>query len=435
MSHRNGEVPYKHPWPEDQLGNVASVTVGGTPSTSVPEYWNGEVPWMSSGDVHLRRILDVPTRISDLGLRCSNATMVDPPAVAIGLAGQGKTRGTVAIVLCRLCTNQSVALIKGNPHTLDTNYLLYNLEYRYAELRSRSAGGGRAGLSKQLLEAVPVPLPSTTEQSKIADVLSTVDRAIEQTQALIAKQHRIKAGLMQDLLSRGIDAEGNLRSEETHEFKDSPLGRIPIEWDIAELGSLTESYDSITYGVLKPGPYVENGVPLLQIEDVIHGDIQIELLHRISPELDSQYKRTRLRGGEVVVSLVGTIGRIAHLPPSVCGFNLHRNLALVRPVAKHSSRFLYHFLRSEGGQKEFARNSLGSTQALFNLGSLRALCVPLPDPDEQERIAERSDALDAASAKTALARDKLIELKTAMMQDLLTGDKRVTPLLEPAEIT
>ncbi len=77
-----------------------------------------------------------------------------------------------------------------------------------------------------------------SEQIKIADILLTVDHAIEQTEALIAKQQRIKTGLMQDLLTRGIDEQGNLRSEETHEFKESALGRIPVEWEVRTLGEL-----------------------------------------------------------------------------------------------------------------------------------------------------------------------------------------------------
>ena len=234
-------VPFRHPWPERMFGEVGSVTVGGTPSTGVPEYWGGAIPWMASGDVHGRVIDDVPTRISGLGLRHSSAIVVDPPSVAVALAGQGRTRGTAAYIRCALCTNQSVALLKGNPGELDTEYLLHNLSFRYSELRSRSAGGGRAGLTKTILDQLPLPLPAVPEQSKIAEVLSTVDRAIEETEALIAKQQRIKTGLMQDLLTRGIDEDGNLRSEQTHEFKDSPewdLGRISAEWDILQLGEL-----------------------------------------------------------------------------------------------------------------------------------------------------------------------------------------------------
>ena len=230
-------VSFTHPWPEKPFGDIGKVTVGGTPSTAVPNYWGGNVPWMASGDVHLKVITDVPTRISCLGLKKSNATLVEPPSVAVALAGQGKTRGTAALVLCELCTNQSVALLKGDPGKLDTIYLLHNFAFRYEELRSRSAGGGRAGLSKQLLEQVPIPLPPVPEQTKMAEVLSTVDRAIEETEALIAKQQRIKTGLMQDLLTRGIDEHGNLRSEQFHEFKDSPLRRIPVEWDPMPFGS------------------------------------------------------------------------------------------------------------------------------------------------------------------------------------------------------
>src|SRR5450756_2040605 len=119
-------LTFEHPWPEGLIGECGHVTVGGTPSTSVEKYWGGDVPWMASGDVNLKRITDVPKRITESGLRFSNATLVAPPTVAIGLAGQGKTRGTVALVLEKLCTNQSVALISANPAKLNVEYLFYN---------------------------------------------------------------------------------------------------------------------------------------------------------------------------------------------------------------------------------------------------------------------------------------------------------------------
>src|SRR5271157_682498 len=139
--------PFAHPWPESLLKTEADVFVGGTPSTLVPAFWGGEIKWMSSGDVHLRQIHDVPGRITDEGLRHSSAKLIDPPAVAMALAGQGKTRGTVAVTRIRICTNQSVALIKSRTDRLDVEYLFHDLAFRYEELRARSAGGGRAGLS------------------------------------------------------------------------------------------------------------------------------------------------------------------------------------------------------------------------------------------------------------------------------------------------
>ena len=129
-----------------------------------------------------------------------------------------------------------------------------------------SAGQQRVPAS--FLESFKVPAIAKLEQTKIAEILSTVDQAIEQTEALTAKQQRIKTGLMQDLLTRGIDENGNLRSEETHEFKDSPLGRIPVEWDVKRLGIALRRI----CGFLQTGPfgsqlhaheYVHEGVPVV----------------------------------------------------------------------------------------------------------------------------------------------------------------------------
>src|ERR1017187_3112684 len=142
----SSDSQFSHPnWEVRRLGDVAEIILGGTPSTEVRGYWGGTIPWMSSGEVNKKRVFEADGRITEAGLAASNATLVDPPAVAIGLAGQGKTRGTAALVNIRLCTNQSIALIKGLNGFLDTNYLYHNLSGRYEELRTRSAGGGRAG--------------------------------------------------------------------------------------------------------------------------------------------------------------------------------------------------------------------------------------------------------------------------------------------------
>lgn len=115
----------------------------------------------------------------------------------------------------------------------------------YQDLRrqaknSMTGSAGQQRVPKEFFEKFLVPLLTKPEQAKIAEILSTVDRAIEKTEALIAKQQRIKTGLMQDLLTRGIDEHGNLRSEKTHQFKDSPLGRIPVEWEVRRLGESSE---------------------------------------------------------------------------------------------------------------------------------------------------------------------------------------------------
>ena len=134
-----------------------------------------------------------------------------------------------------------LALIRPRNGAIDPIYLAKQISSApIARYFTLNAGGStRFGLPVGVIEDTRIPVAPKPEQTKIAEILSTVDQAINQTEALIAKQQRIKSGLMQDLLTRGIDKDGNLRSEDTHEFKDSPLGRIPVEWETKNLEDLT----------------------------------------------------------------------------------------------------------------------------------------------------------------------------------------------------
>ena len=139
------------------------------------------------------------------------------------------------------CINEHVFLLRGEPDRITQGYLYYSLlsDSGQAQIRLQISGSAQPGLKTGFTKGVTVEFPTDIrEQSMIVRVLSTVDRAIEQTETLIAKYQRIKTGLMQDLLTRGIDEHGNLRSEQTHEFKDSPLGRIPVEWGCDVIGFL-----------------------------------------------------------------------------------------------------------------------------------------------------------------------------------------------------
>jgi len=119
---------------------------------------------------------------------------------------------------------------------VDRAFLKAFIEFHLPSLTAASHGSTMQHITRKELERFSAPLPeSKLEQATISKILTTVDRALEETQALIAKQQRIKTGLMQDLLTRGVDEHGNLRCEQTHAFKDSPLGRIPAEWKVEQV--------------------------------------------------------------------------------------------------------------------------------------------------------------------------------------------------------
>lgn len=116
----------------------------------------------------------------------------------------------------------------------EPEYFCYAVKRWEAYLKGQTSGSGIPHVDKEVLGKLEILKLPRNEQELVANILATLDSAIEQTEALIAKQQRIKTGLMQDLLTKGIDQQGNIRSEATHTFKDSPLGRIPVEWDVQE---------------------------------------------------------------------------------------------------------------------------------------------------------------------------------------------------------
>jgi type I restriction enzyme S subunit len=419
-------------WIEANLGSVASITLGGTPSTEIAGFWGGEIPWMSSGDVHLRRISDVSGRISDAGLRTSNATLVDPPAVAVALAGQGRTRGAVALTSTRLSTNQSVALLKGRNGVLDTTFLFHELDRRYEDLRARSSGGGRAGLSRRVLAAVPLRLPSPPEQRAIAAILDAADEAIRKTEQILAKLRLMKQGLLHELFTGAIDEKGGSHPHISRSGLNGP-GRVapPRGWTTTTMEEAADPAAAICYGIVQAGAFVSSGPQVLTIGD-LSGDFRTGL-HRTSPEIDARYARSRVRGGDVLISIKGTVGRVAVVPPWYSG-NISRDLGRLRLRGSMSPQFVKQYLLSPAGQSQLKRAVVGSTRAEISIFVLKRFLLPRPQLAEQMEIADRLTAADQAIDGEMALVHKLRLVKRGLMDDLLMGRRTVGGLLTVAPV-
>ena len=197
---------FANPWSEKSIDDIAGkVTSGATPSTLNKEFWNGDVRWMNSGELNLKKVFEVENRITELGLKKSSTKLLPKNCVLIGLAGQGKTRGTVAMNKIELCTNQSIAAIHPNPLKFDEEFVYHNLDFRYEELRSLSTGdGGRGGLNLGIIKALPIKLPSLPEQTKIANFLTAVDEKISQLTQKHDLLNQYKKGVMQQIFSQEL---------------------------------------------------------------------------------------------------------------------------------------------------------------------------------------------------------------------------------------
>ena len=323
---------------------------------------------------------------------------------------------------------------------VDRLFLKAFIEFYLPDLTKASHGSTMQHITRKELERFAAPFPTYEhEQAKIAEVLSTVDRAIEQTEALIAKQQRIKTGLMQDLLTRGIDEHGDLRSEQTHKFKDSPLGRIPMEWEVITLGAMLKR----VRGYLQTGPfgsqlhaheYVHEGTPVIMPQDILNGRISTSVIARIPGRRANELHRHRLLPNDIVFSRRGDLSRAAGIGEREAGWICGTGCFLLRvsPDAIDST-WLANVYRHHHVQRQVETNAVGSTMPSLNNAVMENLIIAFPKADEQQEIMRRCDAAADGIASTFDQLAKMRALKRGLMQDLLMGNRRVTPLLEQRE--
>ncbi|TNF09208.1 MAG: restriction endonuclease subunit S [Gammaproteobacteria bacterium] len=166
------------------------------------------------------------------------------------------------------------------------------------------------------------------------------------------------------------------------------------EWPSYPLEQLCAANTAITYGVVKPGPEDSNGVLFVRGGDIINGQINLGQLRTITHEVSQQYKRTLLKGGEILVSLVGNPGQVAIAPAVLRGANIARQVGLIRLREDIDKQFIKYYLLSPLGQRELSGYSLGSVQQVINLQDLKRVEIPLPTLEEQKAIAHILGTLD-----------------------------------------
>ena len=413
------------PWTSTTLGAVATRLVnGGTPPTEEQAYWTGGLPWITGADFTQSGVGEFRRFVSEEAIKRTATNIVDKGSLLIVTrTGVGK----LAIAPCDIAISQDITGVYPDRDQVDVEFLYHRMRQGVDDLRKLNQGTSINGIVRKDLISYPFELPPLNQQRRIANILSTVDQAIDQTEALIAKQQRIKAGLVQDLLTRGIDENGNLRSEETHEFKDSPLGRIPVEWESRPIGDIGRWFSGGTPAKANDR-FWNGGVPWVCPKDMK----QFELATTIDTITDLAVSSgARLvPPGTVFIVIRGMI--LAHtFPVGYAKSHMAFNQDVKAIVTKDyiDGRYLAYWLDSHAG--DFLKLVTSATHGTkrFDMDELLAVQVGVPSSREQERIVEIFDQQQALIDNEQSRIIKLRSLKTALMQDLLTGQISVTPLL------
>lgn len=339
---------------------------------------------------------------------------------------------------------RSVAYIRPRQDRLFSRFLFHWMAHPFfaADLARRSNATAQAGLYLGELGQVLVPAPAISVQSRIAQILDTLDTAIQDTEAIIAKLKAVKQGLLHDLLTRGIDANGELRparEDAPQLYKQSPLGWMPNSWSVCGMLDVAPNdRQAILTGPfgadLGQADFRSDGVPVLRIGNVQAGFIDWQDTQFVAESKANALEKYRVREGDLLFARQGaTTGRNALADARADGALI--NYHIIRVATDHAKcrpEYLYATFNSAVAKARVDQDKGRGTREGINSAQIAALRFPLPPADEQTEAVRRMRCIDERIQTELTVEAKLRCQKQGLMDDLLTGRVRVTPLLEPA---
>lgn len=321
-----------------------------------------------------------------------------------------------------------IKILKARPN-VDSSWLFYMLNSSPVrkQLNSFVQHSVIANLSTDCFERVQIVEIKKAEQRAIAEVMAKIDKVIDETVSLIEKGQRIKQAMMQDLFRYGIDENGQIRTEETHKFKNSLLGRIPEDWKI---GGVIDFIDPTNPIAIKPGPfgsslkkeaYTESGYKVYGQEQVLAGDASIGN-YFIDKKKYRELIAFKIAPKDVLLSMMGTVGNVLVLPDYAMDGVINPRLIKisVSPKKTDVNFFAQSLLRPETNHQLLLMAS-GVTMPGINKEIVLKLKFVIPTKAEQIRIMHVLNANDEMINKERCLREKLTSIKNGLLEDLLTG--------------
>jgi type I restriction enzyme S subunit len=431
-------------WALCPLSDLATVTSGGTPSRFVKDFWDGgTLPWVTPTDITAtngRFLFQSKEMITPLGLASCSAKLL--PVGAILMTSRA-TLGESRIATREMCTNQGFKSLVPLRNT-DVFFLFYQMQLNKPAYERLGIGSTFLEVSKKDTESFLLKTPPLPHQRRIAEILSTVDDAIEATEALIAKQQQIKAGLMHDLFTRGVwTAESIARAQEAGSpaadsakpgqlrpsretapelYKESPLGWIPRDWKVKAIGTVF----NIQLGKMlsKASKTGRGSAPYLGNRSVQWDRIDLTSIEEMDFNTSERVK-FELLPGDLLVCEGGEVGRTAMWRGEMTGCFYQKALHRLRPLSDVGNpSFMLRYMRYAYLRGVFHLFTSQSSIAHLTQEKLSSVPMLVPSNGEQQCIVEFFEIFEEQSDQEAQKLEKLQKQKQGLMQDLLTG--RVT---------
>ena len=387
------------------LKDVCRITNGGTPKSGVDSLWHGGVAWLTPAEMGKRvtpYIRETARSISQDGLANSSAKLV--PSGSVILSTRAPI-GHLAINEAPMAFNQGCRGLTPSDK-LDTKYLYYFLYFSREALDKLGTGTTFKELSSSNLASFQIPLPPLDEQRRVVAVLDKAFAGIATATANAQKNL--------------VNARALFESYSNEAFEELAVAAV----ERPQLETLTEAKSEITYGVVKPGAI--GSIRFVRGGDLIGGEVRLNRLRTITSEVSEQYRRTLLRGGELLMCLVGVPGQCAIAPAELAGANIARQVGLIRLRPDVNAEYVKDYLQSPPGQMSLGTFTGGSVQQVINLGDLRQVEIPLPERSKQDEMVKRIATVKRLSDHVAQKYEAkfaaLTQLKQSLLQKAFAGE-------------
>jgi restriction endonuclease S subunit len=360
------QVQAKMAWPMVRLGDVAKTSSGGTPKRSVSSYYDGDIPWVKSGELGDRIVYETEERISQAALEQSSAKLFPKGTLCVAL--YGATVGKLGILGIDAATNQAVCGI-FLPESIDTRFAYRFLESKRRELIEKGKGGAQPNISQEIIRDLAFPLPAIGVQRQI---IAEIEKQFTRLDAGLAALRRVQANLKRyraAVLQHAYDSFGK-------------------NWLVRALSEVTSIVTKGSSPKWQGFDYCDDGIVFVRSQNVGWGKLDLTDVARLPKGFNEKEKKSVLKTGDVLLNIVGaSIGRVAIATTEVDGGNVNQAVAVLRcEQEKMLPKFLMGYLLSPSMQTLIHAQAVDVARANFSLGDISRLPVPTPPLAEQTRI-------------------------------------------------
>lgn len=423
-----GEIPMN--WDFSRLKMFSKIYSGGTPDRNHKAYWeNGTIPWIASGEVNQEIIIEPTTYITEEAFKNSSAKWIPLNSIVMALAGQGRTKGTVAVIGSEVTCNQSLAAIVTR--NINYRFLFYWLKSKYQDIRGL-VGEDRDGLNLVLIGNIPIPLTTLPEQLSIVRFLDyktgQIDRFVANRQKQIELLKEQKAAIINKAVTKGINPKAKMKlsgidwlEEVPEHWKVGKVRRVlDILTDFTANGSFADLAKNVKY--LDTPDYSR----LIRLTD-LREDLKNDGIY-VSKEAHEYLSKSELYGGEILMANVGAYAGLVCLVPKIdFAATLGPNMFLLKFEEKRmSNRYAFTLLGSDCYYRLLMNKALSSAQPKLNKEDVKSIDFIFPPSHKEQQeildfIQAETSNIDTLISKYQRQIDLMQEYRTSLISQAVTG--------------